>query len=138
MQNNASDIQQKIKILCLDRAQFPGDFIEFTNALMSLGVIRQTYDVLDNSLCFYSKDTMIYRLPMSEIEKSGSTKFIIGDELDVTMVKSAIAHIDEKKLSAFEFHKELAKAGVVYVSVFLNKKAIYYFGQNGNYFLETF
>ncbi|HAT9712934.1 TPA: hypothetical protein JBD70_15370 [Legionella pneumophila subsp. pneumophila] len=66
---------------------------------MSLGVIRQTYDVLENSLYFYSKDTMLYRLPMSEIEKSDGIKFIIGDTLDVARVKNAIENLDEKKLS---------------------------------------
>lgn len=89
---------------------------------MSLGIIRQTYDVLENSLYFYSKETMLYRLPVSEIEKSDSAPYIIGDTLDVAKVKSAIEDLEEKKLSIIEFHRELAKAGVVYVSVFLNKK----------------
>ncbi|WP_058524204.1 DUF1398 family protein [Legionella birminghamensis] len=138
MENNPSEIQKKIKTLCLDRAQSPGDFTEFTNTLMSLGIIRQTYDVLENSLYFYSKETMLYRLPVSEIEKSDSAPYIIGDTLDVAKVKSAIEDLEEKKLSIIEFHRELAKAGVVYVSVFLNKKTIYYFGQDAKYFLEAY
>lgn len=138
MQNESSEIPQKIKKLCLARAQSPGDFTMFTDALMSLGVIRQTYDVLDNSLYFYSEDTMLYRLPLSEIEKHDSIKFIVGKTLHPAQVKSAIENLDEKKLSILEFHRKLAKAGVVYVSVFLNKKTIYYFGQDAKYFLETY
>lgn len=33
MQNISSDIQKKIKRLCLDRVRYPGDFTEFTNTL---------------------------------------------------------------------------------------------------------
>lgn len=98
MQNASSDIQQKIKMLCLDRAESSGDFIEFTNALRSLDVIRQTYDLLENSLYFYSKDAMLYRLPISEMEKSNVTKLVIGDTLDVAMVQSAIENFDEKNI----------------------------------------
>lgn len=139
MQSLSSDIRIKIKQLCVDRYRSPGDFIEFTNKLISLGIIRQTYDVLENSLYFYSKDAMLYQLPASEIEKVAvGSGFVIGNTLDSGKVKIAIDNLDNKKLTVFEFHRELAKAGVVYVSVFLNKNRAYYFGQDGNYFLETY
>ncbi|CDZ77154.1 Phage envelope protein [Legionella massiliensis] len=139
MQNTPSNIAIKIKDLCVARAKSPGDFTEFTNQLMALGVIRQTYDVLEDSLYFYSKDTMLYRLALSETtNKANQTKFIFGDSLDEARVKNAIENLDTKKLSVFEFHRELAQAGIVYVSVFLNMKTIYYFGQDGKYFLEKY
>lgn len=139
MQNDSSHIQKEIKTLCIDRIRFPGDFTEFTNRLMSLGVIRQTYDVLENSLSFYSKDALLYHLPMSEIETSSDQKrFVIGDTLDMVRVKSAIDNIDNQKRSIFEFHRELAQAGIVHVSVFLNQKTVYYFSQDGKYFLEMY
>lgn len=45
---------------------------------------------------------MLYRLPISEIEKSDSAKFIIGATFDVAKIKSAIEHLDGKKLSVHE------------------------------------
>ncbi|GGI78121.1 DUF1398 family protein [Legionella impletisoli] len=132
-------IQDSIKQLCVERYYNPGDFVEFTDKLLSLGVIRQTYDVLQNGLIFYSKDAVLYHLPVSEVDSSiDESSFDIGDSLDLTRIKSAIQNFDEDKLSVNEFHHEVACAGIVYVSVHLNQRTIYYLSQDGKYFLETY
>ncbi len=120
----------------MNRIHAPNDFNEFANALLALGVIRQTYDVLVNSLYFYAPDNLMYHLPLSDIEEG--SQLVIGDKLEIHKVKEAIENIDKGKLSVFEFHREIARAGIVYVSVFLNNKAIYYLSQNGEYYLEKY
>lgn len=135
----SNEIEISIKELCADRLREPGDFTIFSDKLMSLGIIRQTYDVLEDSLYFYSKNERLYYLPVSEIaQESRQSPVVVGDILDEIKVRNAINKLDEKKLTVLEFHSELARAGVVYISVFLNTKKIYYFGQDGRYFLETY
>jgi len=45
---------------------------------------------------------MLYRLSISEIEKSDSAK-----------IKSAVVNLDEKNYQSFEFHRQPDKAGIV-------------------------
>ncbi len=137
--NHINDIQNKIKQLCADRYRFPGDFVEFSNKLLSLGVVRQTYDILQNDFAFYSEDTMLYHFYASEIDKAiDKNSFDVGGSLDLEVVKKAIERFDAKKLSVVEFHKEIARAGIVYVSVYLKQRKIYYLSQDAKYFLESY
>lgn len=139
MHHQLTEAQRKIKALCVDRYRSPGDFVEFTNKLMSLGVIRQTYDVLQDDLMFYSKEQMLYHLPASEIDPSiDKNSFEFGDSFDLGKVKKAIEKLDMKKITAAEFHHEVAQAGIVYVSVYLKQRKIYYMSQDGQYFLESY
>lgn len=137
--SSQSEIQKKINQLCVDRYKSPDNFINFSNELLSLGVVRQTYDVLENNLNFYTKNAMVYHLPAFELEKSStSSKFVIGSTLDLERLRKSLKNLDNKKLSIYEFHREIAKAGVVYVSVFLDKKIIYYLSQDGKHFIESY
>ncbi len=139
MDNQLTDIETSIKQLCLDRYRTLGDFIEFANHLMSLGVTRQTYDVVNDNLTFYSTNKMLWHLSGSEIDKSISKdSFIFGESLNLDTLKNAIANIDTNTISATEFHQEVAKAGIVYVSVHLKQQKIYYLSQDGEYFLESY
>lgn len=134
-----TDVQNKIKKLCENRYRSPDDFIEFADKLMSLGVVRQTYDVLEDDLIFYSKNAMIYHLKSSEIDKSiPKNPSAIGESLDLNRLKKSIDNIDTKQTSAVQFHQELARSGVVYVNVYLKQRKIYYLSQDGQYFLETY
>ena len=136
---HGDEVQQQIKALCVDRYRAPGDFVKFTDQLMKLGVIRQTYDVTNDELAFYSKDSMLYHFPAAEIDKSiDKNSFIFGESLDLDILKNAIDKFDHNKLSVVEFHKEVARAGIVYVSVYLKQRKIYYLSQNGKYFLESY
>ena len=138
MKNISTDIQ-KIKELCTERAESSGDFIIFANQLISLGVIRQTYDVVENCFYFYSKDALLTKLPRSKIGNlKTEQKLIIEDQLDVDKVKSTINSFDKHELSVDEFHLELAKAGIVYISVNLDKQIIYYLSQDSNHYIETY
>jgi uncharacterized protein YbcV (DUF1398 family) len=122
-----------------DRYRSPGDFVQFANKLMALGVIRQTYDVLNDDLSFYSKDAMLYHFSASEIDKSiYKNAFHSGEAFDLDKLKKAIENLDSKKISAVEFHQEIAQAGIAYVSVFLKQRKIYYLSQDGKYFLERY
>ncbi len=133
------DIQAEIRRLCIERYEAPGDFIEFTDKLMSLGVIRQTYDVINDDLVFYSKDKLLYHLSAAEINKAISVDACnFAESLNLHHLKTAIANIDSRKISAVEFHQEVAKAGIVNVSVYLKQRKIYYLSQDGEYYLEVY
>ena len=128
----------RIKVICTERVD-SGDFVEFANQLISLGIVRQTYDVLSDCLYFYSKDALLTKFPMSEICISKKEReLIVGDQLDIDELKSAINSFDKHELSVNEFHLELAKAGIVYVSVNLDKQIIYYLSQDSNHYIETY
>ena len=139
MNHQFTDVQNKIKHLCIERYQSPGNFFEFANKLIALGVVRQTYDVLRDDLAFYSKNKMVYHLAASEIDKSiYKSSFHFNESLKLDELKNAIEEIDSKKISAVEFHKKIAEAGIVYVSVYLEQRKIYYLSQDGKYFLELY
>ncbi|RUR19039.1 DUF1398 domain-containing protein [Legionella sp. km535] len=133
------NVQKQIKTLCVDRYRAPGDFIQFTDKLMKLGVVRQTYDVTNDELAFYTKNSMLYHFPAAEIDKSiDKNSFTFGEYLDLDILKNALDKFDHNKISVVTFHKEIARAGVVYVSVYLKQRQIYYLGQDGKYFLERY
>lgn len=135
----AISVQNDIKDLCIERYKNPGDFNKFAETLKSLGVQRQTYDVVSNSLFFYSNQEMICSFPVEEIDQKIEKKtFHIGDRLETKRLKQAIQNFDNNQLSVLDFHQEVAASGVVYVSVFLNQDRIYYIGQDGNHFIELY
>ena len=134
-----SEIQDEIKRLCVERYKNPGDFIEFAESLRSLGIVRQSYDVLSNSLIFYNHDATICQIAVEEIEPSIEKKaFSIGKVLNINQLQKAIENFDNNQLTVLEFHQEVAASGIVYVSVFLNQNKIYYMGQDGSHFVELF
>lgn len=134
-----AEVQKQIKALCIDRYYSPGDFVQFANKLQTLGVIRQTYDVINDELAFYSKNSMLYHFPAVEINKSIDKKlFVFGESLNLDILKKALYALDHNKISVVKFHKEVARAGIVYVSVYLKQRKIYYLSQDGKYFLESY
>lgn len=123
----------------MERVHLLEDFSKFTAKLQTLGVIRQTYDVLQDEIAFYSKNAMLYHFPVSALDKASSRKLTqIATTLNTDRLKQAIKNIDERKISVGAFHEELANSGIVYVSVYLQPKTIYYFAQNGEYYLEKY
>lgn len=136
---SSSEIQSAIKQLCADRYRSPGDFTVFANKLKSLGVVRQTYDTVNDDLAFYSKDKMLYHLAAADLNKSITKNFDnYGQSLNIDRLRTAIAKFDADKLSVTEFHKEVARSGIVYVMVYLDTQKIYYLSQDGKYYLETY
>lgn len=134
------EIKHAITELCKERCLNPGPFEEFTARLSDFGVVRQTYDVIKNELLFYSKNQHLLTLAISDIDKlSDIYPFSIGVVLNLDAVKKAIMEFDAGIISsATEFHKELALAGIVYVSVHLVPRKIYYLSQDAQYYLESY
>ncbi|WP_028384858.1 DUF1398 family protein [Legionella moravica] len=82
---------------------------------------------------------MLYHFPAAAIDKSiDKNSFTFGEYLDLDILKNALDKFDHNKISVVTFHKEIARAGVVYVSVYLKQRQIYYLGQDGKYFLERY
>jgi uncharacterized protein YbcV (DUF1398 family) len=79
-------------------------------------------------------------LAISEIDKSSDIyPFSIGDVLNLDAVKKAIMDFDAGIISsATAFHREIALAGIVYVSVHLVPRKIYYLSQDARYYLELY
>lgn len=136
---NLPEVQKKIKCLCVNRHREVDDFLLFAHNLIKLGVTRMSYDVVENAHYFYSKDTLLYHLPAQETHSAIDAKpFNIADSLNIDMLKTAIDAIDSYKLSVVEFHREIANAGVIYATVYLLQKKIYYLGQDAQYYLECY
>jgi uncharacterized protein YbcV (DUF1398 family) len=133
------EVQKQIKALCVDRYHSPGDFVNFASKLKALGVIRQTYDVINDELAFYTKNSMVYQFRAGEINKSiDKNSFTYGESLNLDILKNALDALDHNKISVVKFHKEVARSGIVYVSVYLKQRKIYYLSQDGKYFLESY
>jgi hypothetical protein len=137
---NKESIIKKIIQLTENRCQNPGAFDEFASQLLELQIIRQTYDVLLDELLFYSADQLIVRFPAADIEGYHREQpFIIADTVDLELLKKSIDDFDQGRISkSLEFHRQIAKAGIVYVSVYLPSRKIYYLSQDGQYYLEHF
>ena len=136
---SSDEIKSKIIQLVTDRYQYPGPFEEFAAQLSELGVIRQTYDVIKNEILFYSKDTLILPMEMSDVEKH-QTDFScsIGTTLNESTLKKAISDFDAGEMSPAEFHRHVALSGIVYVSVYFKQRKIYYLSQEAKYYLEQY
>lgn len=134
------EIKPAITQLCKERCHNSGSFEEFTARLSDLSVVRQTYDVIKNELLFYSRNQLLLSLAIPDIDKSpGIYPFSIGDVLNLDAVKKAIFDFDSGSISSStEFHKKIALAGIVYVSVHLIPRKIYYLSQDAQYYLESY
>ena len=96
MDHQLMDMQNKIKHLCKDRYSSPGDFIEFTSQLHNLGVVRQTYDIVQDEFVFYSKRDVLCRFTGSDIDRSiDKGKFELSRSLDAKKLKKSIASINK-------------------------------------------
>lgn len=138
--NKLDEIRKIITKLSKDRCHNPGPFEEFTAGLAEVGIVRQSYDVIKNELLFYSKNELLLSLAMTDIEKSQDAyPFSFGQALNFDAVKKAIMDFDAGLISSpTEFHKQIALAGVIYVSVHLEPRKIYYLSQDAQYYLESY
>lgn len=117
----------------------PGSFEEFINRLLDLQVIRQTYDVVSDELLFYSQDQLLLTIRAADLKGySHSHPFVISEEFNLPMLEKAIQDIDAGNISVAEFHKQVALSGIVYVSVHIPVRKIYYLSQDGQFYLESF
>lgn len=122
-----------------ERCLSPGPFEEFTARLLELQVIRQTYDVVRDELFFYSTDQLLLQLPLTNVKSySRSQSFVIAEKFNVSMLEKAIEDFDAGKIRASDFHRQLALSGIVYVSVHIPVRKIYYLSEDGQYYLESF
>lgn len=129
----------KIISVVEERCQHPGSFEEFTARLLDLQVIRQTYDVVRDELFFYSADQLLLQLPAADVKGYNRTvPFVIGEEFNQSILEKALGNFDSGKISVVEFHNQLASAGIVYVSVHIPTRKIYYLSQDGQFYLESF
>lgn len=122
-----------------ERCLHPGPFEEFTARLLDLQVIRQTYDVVSDELFFYSADQLLLQLHATDVKGySHSQPFVIAEEFNPRILEKSLEDFDSGKIPVVEFHKQLALAGIVYVSVNIPTRKIYYLSQDGQFYLESF
>lgn len=122
-----------------ERCLHPGPFEEFTARLLDLQVIRQTYDVISDELFFYSTDQLLLQLSATDVKGySHSQSFVFSKEFNLSMLEKALEDFDAKKISVANFHRQLALSGIVYVSVHIPARKIYYLSQDGQFYLESF
>lgn len=122
-----------------ERCANPGPFEEFTARLLDLKVIRQTYDVIRDQLFFYSADQLLLQLHATDVKGySQPQPFEIAEEFNSTMLEKALEDFDAGKISIADFHRQLALSGIVYVSVNIPARKIYYLSQDGQFYLESF
>lgn len=117
----------------------PGSFEEFTARLLDLNVIRQTYDVVSDELFFYSADQLLLQLYARDLKGyTHAHPFVIGDKFNSGILEKALQDFDAGKISVAEFHRQVALSGIVYVSVHIPSRKIYYLSQDGQSYLESF
>lgn len=122
-----------------ERYHHPGPFEEFIERLFDLQVIRQTYDVVNDELLFYSSDQLLLQLPASAVTgQSISVPVAIEEKFNQPILEKALENFDAGRISVVDFHKQLALAGIVYVSVHIPARKIYYLSQDGQTYLESF
>ncbi len=122
-----------------ERCLHPGPFEEFTARLLDLQVIRQTYDVVSDELFFYSTDQLLLQLPATDVKGYIQPQpFVVAEKFNSSMLEKALEDFDAGKISVADFHKQLALSGIVYVSVHIPARKIYYLSQDGQFYLETF
>lgn len=122
-----------------ERCLHPGPFEEFTARLLDLQVIRQTYDVVNDELFFYSTNQLLLQLHATDVKGySHSQPFVIAEKFNLSMLEKALEDFDAGKLSVADFHRQLALSGIVYVSVHIPVRKIYYLSQDGQFYLESF
>jgi hypothetical protein len=122
-----------------ERCLHPGPFEEFTARLLDLQVIRQTYDVVSDELFFYSADQLLLQLHATDVKGYvHSQPFVIAEEFNLRILEKSLEDFDSGKITVVEFHKQLASAGIVYVSVHIPTRKIYYLSQDGQFYLECF
>lgn len=133
-------IIEKIKALTEARCNHPGPFDKFANELLKLQCTRQTYDVLLDELLFYSDHQLIVRFPATDIAGyNHSRPFFVAETFDLEYLKNSIDDFDQGRIKhSALFHEHIAKAGVVYVSVHLIPRKIYYLSQDAQYYLEQY
>lgn len=132
-------LNSQIIDLVEERCLNPGSFEEFIARLLDLQVIRQTYDVVNDELFFYSADQLLLQLPAADVKGySRSQPFVIADEFNLSMLEKALEDFDEGKISVVDFHRQLALSGIVYVSVHIPARKVYYLSQDGQSYLEPF
>ena len=117
----------------------PGPFEEFAARLLNLQVIRQTYDVVNDELFFYSTDQLLLQLPARNVKGCIQSKpFVVGEKFNSSMLEKSLEDFHAGKISVVDFHRQLALSGIVYVSVHILSRKIYYLSQDGQFYLETF
>lgn len=122
-----------------ERCIHPGPFEEFIARLTDLQVTRQTYDVVRDELLFYSSDQLLLQLHAIDLKGySHEEPFVIAEEYNQELLETSLHAIDSGKISVVEFHKQLGLAGIVYVSVHIPTRKIYYLSQDGLFYLESF
>ena len=122
-----------------ERCLHPGPFEEFAARLLDLQVIRQTYDVISDELFFYSADQLLLQFHATDLKGySHSQPFMIMEEFNSGVLEKALEDFDAGKISVVEFHRQLALSGIVYVSVHIPTRKIYYLSQDGQFYLESF
>lgn len=122
-----------------ERCFHPGPFEEFTARLLDLQVIRQTYDVVSDELFFYSKDQLLLQVHATDVKGYGhSQPFLFAEEFNISILEKALEDFDAGKISIVDFHRQLALSGIVYVSVHIPARKIYYLSQDGQFYLESF
>lgn len=122
-----------------ERYLHPGPFEEFTARLLDLQVIRQTYDVVNDELFFYSWDQLLLQFHTTDLKGyNHSQPFVVAKEFNSSMLEKAIANFDAGKISVVDFHEQVALSGIVYVSVHIPARKIYYLSQDGQFYLESY
>ena len=102
-------------------------------------MIRQTYDVVSDELFFYSTDQLLLQLPATDVKGYiQSQPFVIAEKFNSSMLEKALEDFDAGKISVADFHRQLALSGIVYVSVHIPARKIYYLSQDGQSYLESF
>ena len=89
-----------------------GPFEDFAAQLTKLGVVRFTFDALTNQMLFYTNDQVVHTHTRQELVQSqAEASWTLGKALNIAALEKTILDLDEGRIDAIEFHREMHAAG---------------------------
>ncbi len=115
------------------------NFEKFCSNLKGVGVSYFVFNAMTNDLSFFSKNQYICSCFRYDIAKEMKHDWpSLAEELHAIELEKAITQVDSQQIDSVTFHRLAQAAGVISCTIFLEARKIYYFGLNGDFYLETF
>lgn len=108
-------------------------FPEVVKKLLEAGVERYYVDLINLENTYYGNNDEIYRCELILEEKKK-----IDNRFSEPLVGETIRQIQRGEIDYLEFLQRIMKAGVVYYTVFLKGKQVFYGGREGELWIEKF
>ena len=131
-------ISEQIQFLIDEQYRDP-NFTRFSSNLRELGIIYFIFNTMTNNLSFYTSEGFLHSSFQKNIADIQTKEdWTLGSYLDKKSLEKAIAEIESGAMDSVTFHRMAHAAGVIMSIVYLLPQKIYYFGQDGEFYIENY